>query len=353
MNEAEKRSNLLGLIVLFVVFTSLGILLSFFYVIFQTTAEGIWANIIAPFVIGGVLAGVAWLCKRFMKITNNAMSVIVVAIGTLIILFVMWNMWFTVVEDHARYSWGFLQNPRGIRDIGVVFANTREMIFGDESFLDVLREVNSYGTWTLDGTQWYGLRLWAVWGAEALIILAIPLLAAYSSAGLFILELNVWVNERLMNYGFTVFEAYELDRIASGDIDVILEKPLEAKGGPMSAVAVCYHKDESTDFIAIYNAHWDKEGVLAKGRHIMTVNLGAEKIDVLDAGLQAKHYPAMAKKETPTSSEDELATDDRSLIDSRTDSETNNDIEAINTDDANLESSKDIDISQSDADTPE
>ena len=323
MNEAESKSNLLGLIVLAVVYIPLGILLGFFYVILQTTAEDIWLNVLAPVGFGAILAAITWIMKRIMKITNDFMSVIVTAIGTLIILFVVWNIWFTVSNDIILYNTGIYLNyavdsPRGIRDIGVVFSNTIAAISGDHyflcldchagyfvpclntnNFINTLRSFNYTGTWSLDGTDWYGARLWAVWGAETLILLLIPILAAYASAGLFITELNAWVEERLMNFGFTAFDDHELDRIGMGEIEPILEKPLETKNGPMSAIAVCYHKGEPTDFIAIYKAHWDKEGALAKGRHVMTVNLGAEKIDALDAGLQAKHYPAIAKQETP------------------------------------------------------
>jgi len=99
------------------------------------------------------------------------------------------------------------------------------------------------------------------------------------------------VQVKLMNYGFSAFDDEELDQIASGDIDVILNKPLEAQGEAMHAVAVCYHKGEPTEFIALYNASWDKDGTLTRGRHIMTVELGLEEIDALDAGLQAINYP--------------------------------------------------------------
>jgi len=292
MNEVEKRSNLLGLIILFFVFTLTGILLSFFYVIFQTSATDIWANIIGTFVISGVLAGIAWVIKRLLKITNNAMALLVVAIGIVIVLYVMWSMWFVSMFEFY-YGTGQLF---GIRDIGTLFAETRAMVFDSPEFMNFLRHFNEYGTWTINDNAWTGAILWVVWAGETLIILSIPLLAAYASAGLFISEIGAWVEERLMNYGFTAFDDHELDRIGMGEIDPILEKPLETRNGSMNAVAVCYHKGEATDFIAVYKAHWDKEGALSKGRHIMTVNIGAEKIDTLDSGLQAKHYPSMAKK---------------------------------------------------------
>jgi len=303
MNEVEKRSNLLGLIILFVVFTTLGIFLSFFYVIFQTTATDIWANIIAAFVISGVLAAIAWIVKRLMKITNNALSLLVVGIGMVIILYVMWSIWFVVkLDSFVRFGESY-----GIGDIGTVFSQTREMIFVNPNFMYYLREFNYHGPWTINESPCTGARLWAVWGGETLILLSIPLFAAYAAAGLYIQELGSWVEERLMNYGFTAFEDYELDRIGMGEIEPILEKPLETRNGPMSAVAVCYHKNEATDYIAIYKAHWDKEGALSKGRHIMTVNLGADKIDALDNGLQAKHYPSMAKKVEPVKEEESTA----------------------------------------------
>jgi len=320
MNEAANKNNLLGILVLFVVFTTLGILLSFFYVILQTTSENIWINIFSPFILSGVLAGIAWLCKRFLKITSDVLSLIVVAVGMIIILFVMWNMWFGASLDHAEYlhHFGTLDYPRTFGDIGIIFSNTRETIFNEYSFLDTLREFSQQSTWRINEEFWSGPVLWTVWGTETLILLAFPLLAAYASAGIYILELGVWVKERLMNYGFTAFEAFELDRISMGEIEPILEKPLETKNGPMNAVAVCYYKGEPTDFIAVYKAQWDNEGVLSKSRHIMTVNLGAEKIDALDAGLQAKHYPDVAKKEESQPEEESIAPDTTDVSETKT-----------------------------------
>jgi len=191
----------------------------------------------------------------------------------------------------------FSDEVRGIRDIGAILSETREMIFSNPEFIQFLRLFNESGTWHINDNIWTGPILWIVWAGETLIIAVIPILAAYASAGLFINELNSWVGQRLMNYGFSAFDDYELDRIASGDIDAIIEKPLETRNGPMSAVAVCYLKDEPTEFIAIYNASWDKDGALSKGRHIMTVQIGADKIDALDVGLQAKHYPDIPQEE--------------------------------------------------------
>jgi len=291
MNEAERKSNLAGLIVLFVAFTPIGVALSYFYIIFQVNAHDIWANIIANFVFGLLLAATVWIIKRLMRITNDTASLIVVILGLAVIMFVMWNMWFVLMNEmlyrHREVS--------ALSDIGLMLGETREMIFyGD--FMERLRYFNDRGTWSLNGNQWYGLILTAVWAGELLVIVAFPIMVAYTSVGLYLAEQGAWVQEKLMNYGFSAFDDEELDRLASGDIDVILQKPLETRGEPMSAVAVCYYKGEPTEFIALYKASWDKDGNLTKGRHIMTVKLGVEKIDALDAGLQAVHYPAVVDK---------------------------------------------------------
>lgn len=299
MKEAQGRNNILGLINLFGIFTILGVLLSFFYVIFQTTVQELWANVLAVFVMGGVLAGIAWLTKRLAKITNNFMSLVVITLAMIIVLYVMWNMWFAVGFDYISYREGVLDSPRGLSNFGAVIAGTRAMITGDYTFTYLLRGFNDRIALYIGDTAVNNVIRGAIWGSETLILVIFPLMAAYATVGLFITELNSWVSERLMNYGFSAFDDYELDQIAAGDIEAIIEKPLEARSGAMSAVAVCYHKGEPTDFIAVYNAAWDKEGVLSKGRHIMTVRLGADKIDELDAGLQAKHYPVLESREQP------------------------------------------------------
>jgi len=295
MNEVGKRSNLLGLLILFAVYTALGVLLGFFYVIFQTRVHDVWGNVIAVAVFAGLLGGVAWIVKRLCKITNNAMAMILVAIGTAIVLYVVWTMWIVVIFELFYRSGENL----GVGDIGFVLSEVRYMTFVNQEFVRFIRHFNDTGTWTIDGDVWYGAILWAVWGVETIVIAVIPIIAALSSAGLYIAEVGGWVDERLMNYGFVAFDDYELESIGAGDINAIIEKPLEIRNSTMNAVAVCYHKGEPTDYIAIYKAHWDKEGALSKGKHIMTVQLGAEKIDTLDAALQAKHFPSLAPKESP------------------------------------------------------
>jgi len=287
MNEAEKRSNFLGLIVLFVVYTALGSLLSFFYVLFQTRVHDTWGNAIAAFVMAAALGVIVWLVKYIFKITNNVMAFFLVLIGTVLILYVTWSMWFQLM-----FEWRYLTGEvRRVGEMGAVFSATWSMMRDNPEFLRFLQYFNYYGTWQIDDTVWRGAMLWAVWAGETLIIASIPLIAAYASAGLFINELNAWVEVRLLNYGFTAFDDYELDSIGGGDINTIIEKSLENRNGAMHAVGVCYLKGEPTEFIAVYKAHWDKEGALAKSGHVMTVQLGLEKIDALDAGLQARHYP--------------------------------------------------------------
>ena len=306
MNEAKPKSNFLGLTILFAIISIVGIVLSYIYIIFQVNIHDIWVNMIAVFVLGLVLAVIVWLVKRFMKITNSTMSFVVVVIGIAIAMYVMWGLWFALMHV-MLYTARDRVDVTLFSHIGNITSGARDIIFTPSRFIDELRYFNQRGTWAVNQNQWYGLPLGFVWFMELFILVVPALMVAYASTGLYLTELNAWVKERLMNYGFTAFEASELDLIASGDIDVILEKPLEAHGGPMHAIAVCYHKGEPTDFVAVYKADWDKDGSLSKGRHIMTVKLGLEKIDALDAGLQAIHFPDIVDEDIPEDFEqDEL-----------------------------------------------
>jgi len=291
MNESKKSVNIPGLIVLFVAVTLVGVVLSYFYIIFQVNAHEIWFNIVGNFVFGLALAVTVWVIKRAMRISNDVLSVIVVVLSLAVIVYVMWNMWF-VLMDEILYR---LREVSALSDLGLMARGTRNSI-GSGTFIQSLRYYNARGTWRVEGNMVNGLMLSAVWAGELLVMTVFAVMAAYASVGLYLAERGAWVKVKLMNYGFSAFDDSELDRLASGDIDVILQKPLETRGEAMSAVAVCYHKGEPTEFVAVYNADWDRDGNLSKGRHIMTVKLGLEKIDALDAGLQATHYPTVADK---------------------------------------------------------
>jgi len=210
------------------------------------------------------------------------------------------------------------RNLQTFYDMGYLMGSARSGMFGGGrySFIENLRYFNSRGTWRLEGNMITGHMLSAVWAGELLVMIVFPLMVAYASVGLYLAEQGAWVQEKLMNYGFSAFDDEELDRIASGDIDVILQKPLEAQGEAMNALAVCYHKGDPTDFVALYKAGWDRDGALIKGRHVMTVKLGIDKIDALDAGLQSIHFPSPADKiaqdaqyANSTSASKETATD--------------------------------------------
>jgi len=321
MNEVEKKSNFLGLIVLFVVLTVVGVVLSYFYIVFQVRIHDIWGNIVANFVLGLIFAVTVFAVKRLFKITNNAMSVVVVILSLVVILWAMWTLWFVLMERMLYHH----MNLSVFGDMGRFVGWSRAQISSSTSFWDLLTYYNARGTWTLEGSNWVGLRLWGVWAGEALIITIPPLIAAYMAAGLYLIELNAWVTEKLMNYGFTAFDDYEMDRLASGDINVVLEKQLETQGGPMNAVAVCYHKNEPTDFLAVYKATWDKDGILAKGRHLMTVKLDQDKIDRLDTELQAKHFPDNADEYIDT---DDTPADDTKDTSQAKDEATTGSVEA-------------------------
>lgn len=296
MNEAKRNSNLAGLIVLFAVLTPVGVLLSYFYIMFQVNTHDIWVNIIANFVFGLVLAALVWIIKRLMRITNDIISLVVVIVSLAVTVYTMWNLWFVLMVEMLYFH----RDVQTFSDMGRIFGEARVGIFGGGylSFIENLRYFNARGTWSLNGTQWNGMVLAAVWAGELIVMIVFPIMVAYASVGLYLAEQGAWVKEKLMNYGFSAFDDEELDQIAAGDTDVILQKPLETKGEAMNAIAVCYHRSEPTEFIALYKAGWDRDGTLTKGRHIMTVKLGIEKIDTLDTKLQAIHYPSPAIKTT-------------------------------------------------------
>jgi len=312
MNEAKSKSNFFGLIFLFVVLTVIGTILSYFFIWFQATTLNIWVVMLSVFVFGLVLALIVWLIKRLMKITNDTAAFVIVILSLAVIMYSMWGMWLALMME-------MLYNSNRPADVGL-FTHTSEIIqaargyiFAPSVYIEELLYFNRRGTWDVNEYQWTGLPLAFVWFMEFFVLVMPPLMVASAASGLYLTELNAWVKERLMNYGFTAFTAQELDQIAAGDIDVILDKPLEAQGGPMNAIAVCYHKNEPTEFVAIYKAGWDKDGTLSKGRHIMTVQLGLEKIDTLDTKLQAIHFPIDSEDEQPILDVEQSIVDDEHL----------------------------------------
>lgn len=295
--EMEKKSNVGKIAGLFIIFLVLGIVMNYFYIVFQDNAMYDMLAVAITVGLTFLLAVIVYVCKRVMVITNRAAAFVWVLIALLIMYYLNWNMFFAL-----WYSRDYGYNTRAFFDFFILMEWTRWVITSPANpvaeFVSDIRYFNSTGTWSWgDGAVWTGTRLAIVWIVEFLIIFVPPLFVAAIDPGVYLPSRNVFADPKQLDYAFEEFDDTELSRINDGYIDTIIEKPLATDRNRMNAVALCIVGEEPTEYIAVYKAQFNgKTGELELGGRRSTVMLTMEKIDELKRGLENKHRPVEVKE---------------------------------------------------------
>jgi hypothetical protein len=306
--EFEKKSNFVGLAVMFVVLLAVGVVLNFIYIVFMDNVPYIMLAFFATLGYGGVLAGIVFFARKWFVIRNKIPVIILVVIAFFILYFVQWNMF--IALWYARWETGYML--RAVLDFPDYMDWFYWLITYDLSnpigeLISDIRFVNFYGTWGLsEDANITGAPLTIVWIVEFLIMLGLPIIAAVTEPGVYLEEENVYADPTLLNYAFEEFDEYELSRIAEGDIEPITEKTFATAPeiNPFNVVAICYVKKEPTDYIAIYTGIVDKktQGLLRQ-KHITTARLSYEKIEKIKSALEEKSTQEIQAQDIQTSGE--------------------------------------------------
>jgi hypothetical protein len=253
----------LGLAALLLSYILTGLLLSFAYSIWMGHIGNLTARIFAPVFFGGLLGGAVFGIKRLFKITLNIPAFLVVFLGSMAIYFIMWGEFplrsgpdLTFLEDRELPD--IVMRVLGGRDLSVIVAY----------IIGVL---------------------------EAAVIAVPPLYTALRRSGIFLQRYNRWASVRLMDYGFIPFSDPELDKLAVGDMDIFLRKPIDLTGlERIHAVALCYADNQLTEYLAVFKADWNKQGRIEKGPLLLLAVLTVEKTEDLQAVLYEIHRESEA-----------------------------------------------------------
>ncbi|MCL2203480.1 MAG: hypothetical protein FWB88_06040 [Defluviitaleaceae bacterium] len=246
MNLHKIRFHpIIGLVALFFAFSLLGIILSFAYQAWMGSAYNIAARVFAPVLFGAGLGGAVFGLKRLFKVT-----------------------------------WGFLAFLCALGGCAVVYALMWEgfPLRGEvEAFAILEREIP-------------GLAMQAIWALEAAAIALPPLYMALRRAGIYLPGYNRWAQVRLMDYGFKPFTDTELDRLAAGETEIFMKKPIDLTGlNRIHAVGLCYVDKRLTEYLAVFKANWDRQGNMEKGPLLLLAAMPIEKIEDLQGVLYEIH----------------------------------------------------------------
>jgi hypothetical protein len=239
----------LGFAALFVLYVLAAVALGSAYQMWMERIHNLAGRLAGPVLFGCLLAGAAFGIKRAFKITWDIAAFLVTLAGSLGVYYLFWDGW----------------PLRG--DTGPV------------AFMD----------WELTGNA-----ILILWALEAAVIALPPLYVAFRRAGVFLRRYNRWADLRLLEYGFVPFTDHELDRLALGETEAILRKPIDLTGlSRIHAIAFCYVDKELTEYIAVFKAGWDRQGGMERGALLLLTALTTEKIEALQGELYEIHREEM------------------------------------------------------------
>jgi len=286
--QTQRKSNIVGLIALFLLPIPAGIVVSYLYISIANLTGNVYFHVLLSIAVGFVLFATINFLKKLFKITNNTGAVIAVALGLPLIHYAKWAF-YIIFRIHNGELNPFLDAPVFLQDTWYLVTN-----YSISQFFNYIQELNEVG-WALNlfGSEFamQGAILWVVWVAELIIMAGFPIIAAATDPGVYLHSHNTWAKPRYLEYTFEVFNEEERTLIASGNMETILNKRV-IQPNPneyYSTVAACYAKDEPTDYIALYASKVDDKGKISHDVASKAINIGKDKIAELEAQLARKH----------------------------------------------------------------
>jgi len=304
-DTTKKPLNIGGLVVLFIVFSVVGTILSYVYLGLVDAVASVYPSIAFAAAYGALMCGLVYAVKQKLKITNGIGTVSAVVLAAIVVNYFKWQIFFGVW--HVRFSGFDLAFTEVRYALDVLRFMIRYPFEHDTNpiveFFNDLRFFNYHGTWSMDGGDAVtGIRLWAIWAGELVIMFGMPLVAAAKAVGVLLNSHGKFALPQYFMYSFKPFseEQAETLRSAYGDINTIVNQPLtdeqltlstdkngvilinKNEQGNVGLVAQLYIGDTPTEYILLTNTKsktW-MPGQLT-GKWFAPIPLGLEKIEAL------------------------------------------------------------------------
>ena len=333
-DPTERRPlNIIGLLILFVVFTAAGTVLAYVYLGAIDFIAYIYPNVLIAAGYGVVMFFLVFATKKMFKITNNAGAIIVIILGIVIINYFKWQIYFGVWYTR------FTGQDLSFIEIRYVLDALRQMILYPfehninpvtEFFRD-LRFFNSMGTWTFgeDANAVTGIWLGLIWSAEFIIMFGASIIAAATTVGILLPGYGKLASPKYLLYNFVPFTGEQTDSLAAyKDINVILSQPLAGANSVLSTdkdgivsvvrdfdddtgvIAHLHVNDQPTEYILIskINAKSWTQGDLA-GKWSAPIPLGMEAIENLKEELAKLHDVPEVEDDADAAGDEALTVD--------------------------------------------
>ena len=313
----KKPLNILGSLVLFLVVSIAGIVLSWLYLGLMDVVMYIIVCIFIAVAFGGVLFGLVFGLKKVLRITNNVTAVIAIILAVVVINYFKWQMYFGVWYARDRmFDVSFFNLPDVLRYLHfmIVFPFENGINPVAEFFSDLMVFLQS-GNWGLfeSPEPVRGVFLGIVWAGEFLIIFGLAIVGAVTSVGILLPGTRQWAQPLYLVYNFQTLESFQIERLAEyKETDIIINQPLagpnsEASTNEQGAVLLAryisgastvsniahlHSGDTPTDYIMVSETKASLVNIFQgkkAGKSSAPIYLGLEKIEELKKALRSKH----------------------------------------------------------------
>ena len=295
-----KRNEWFRLVIFFPLFTSLGVVLGFFYNLVGNLYFGHGAKIFSALMFGFVLMFFIKTVRRLFRI-HNSLRLFYAVLGALVVIhFFRWSFHVTWLRSFDWTAGGLhpLLNFVGFMDY-FIFIVDEGRLPGMHLVPNMFR-YNDIG-WVLEVYDFElhmrGMLLSVLWMVEFATISGIAVLGAFMLKEDYLPSHHNWARYEKLPYPFEIFTDDDLVKIEAGEITVITERTF-AEGNDFSQVGLVYAGKVKTEYVVVFLAKLDKKGRASYGPPSRFIYVGLEEVDKIETSLKETHASFLEKKDS-------------------------------------------------------
>ena len=294
-----KKAEWLRLVFFFVLFSALGIVLSFFYNLVGNLYFGLGTKVFSALLFGLILMVFTRITRRLFRIKSN-LKLFYTMLGALAVVhFFRWSFHITWLRSFDWTVGGLhpITDFVGFMDYFWLIVN--ESRLPGMHLVPNMFRFNDTG-WVLEVYDFsLSLRGWLLsllWIIELVAMSGIAVMGAFKLKEIYLPNHYNWAKFEKLPYPFERFTDEDLEKIEQGELELITERTF-AEGDVFSQVALVYSGKTKTEYITFYSANLRKRGKPVYGPPSRLIPIGLEEVEKIEMSLKETHATFFDKKD--------------------------------------------------------
>lgn len=264
--QESMKVNLLGLIFSYVLCLVAALFLGYAYSVITIFIPLIYINFLITIGFGLALALGVRIAVRTSHNRNKKSHYILAFIVVLMAVVFQWATYILYVVDGE------------VPSISVYLSNVYWIVL-PHVFFPVIAEINEVGMWSILGLTFNGVSLSFIWLLEAVVIMALPIIAVYKTKVYPYSELNgKWYPKYTLNQDFeSVTGVTSFLNYLTVDPGSAIEDLGRGLGHRHSKVHVFYHKNENKQYLSLEKVLIEKQGTGKRNSEVVINNFEIDR----------------------------------------------------------------------------